>query len=49
MNICFLHTRRLGNFVAYNLAKYATLVRGLSVWMKDVPLHLHDVLLADNG
>ena len=45
----FLRIRRLGNFAAHKLTKHARHVRGLSMWMVNVPLHLHDVLLADNG
>ena len=40
------HVHRIGNFVAYNLAKY---VSGYKVWMKDVPPHLFSVLLAYSG
>ena len=40
----FIHIHRIGNRVAHNLAKY---VRGLSVWVEDIPPHLYDVLFAD--
>ena len=32
-----------------NLVKHAKYVRDLSVWLKNVPSHLHDVLLANHG
>ena len=35
--VSFTHVRRLGNAVAYNLAKHARHVAGLQVWMEDVP------------
>ena len=47
--ISFSHIRRLGNFIAHNLAKHAKHVRGFSVWMEDVPPHLQAILSADNG
>ena len=47
-SISFSHTRRLGNLVAHNLTKYAKHFRGLLVWMKDIPPHLHVVLLVDH-
>ena len=43
----FSHAYRQVNFVAYNLARHARHVNSLFVWMKDAPLHLTDVLLAD--
>ena len=43
------HVHRIGNFVAYNLAKHARHVSGYKVWMEDVPPHLFSVLLADSG
>ena len=43
------HVRRIGNFVAHNLAKHARHVSGYKVWMEDVPPHLFSVLLADSG
>ena len=45
--IAFSHIRRSGNRVAHNLAKHARHVRGLSVWVEDIPPHLYDVLFAD--
>ena len=42
--IAFSHIRRSGNRVAHNLAKHARHVRGLSVWVEDMPPHLYDVL-----
>ena len=47
--IAFSHIRRSGNRVAHNLAKHARHVRGLSVWVEDIPPHLYDVLFADPG
>ena len=47
--ITFSHTRRIGNAVAHNQAKHARYVIGFKVWMEDVPLHLHSVLLTDYG
>ena len=47
--ISFSHIRRLGSFVAHNLAKHARHVRGFSVWMEDVPPHLQAILSVDNG
>ena len=40
----FSHTKRLGNFVAYHMVKH---VSNYSVWMEDVPPHLHVELVAD--
>lgn len=48
-SISFHHMPRLSNNVAHNLAKHAIHVRGLVVWIEDVPSHLHDVLIADYG
>ena len=48
-SISFSHTHKLGNSIAHNLAKHARHARGLLVWSKGAPSHLHDVLLADNG
>ena len=45
--IAFTHIRRIGNRVAHNLAKHARHVRGLSVWVDDIPPHLRDVFFAD--
>ena len=47
--IAFSYVRRTGNKVAHNLAKHARHVRGLSVWVEDIPPHLYDVLFADLG
>ena len=47
--IAFSHIRRTGNRVAHNLAKHARHVRGLSVWLEDIPPHLYDVLFSDPG
>ena len=47
--INFSHVRRSGNKIAYNLARHARNVRGLSVWVEDVPPHLVDVLFAEPG
>ena len=46
-HISFSHTCRQGNSIAHNLARHARHVNSLFVWMKDAPLHLTDVLLAD--
>ena len=45
--INFSHVRRSGNKIAYNLARHARNVKGLSVWVEDVPPHLADVLFAE--
>ncbi|KAK9984201.1 hypothetical protein SO802_033726 [Lithocarpus litseifolius] len=45
--IKFSHVRRSGNKIAHNLARHARNVRGLSVWVEDVPQHLVDVLFAE--
>ncbi|KAK9998542.1 hypothetical protein SO802_018145 [Lithocarpus litseifolius] len=47
--IAFSHIRRSGNRVAHNLAKHAKHVRGLSVWVENIPPNLYDVLFADPG
>ncbi|XP_023876184.1 uncharacterized protein LOC111988631 [Quercus suber] len=47
--INFSHVRRSGNKIAHNLARHARNVRGLSVWVEDVPPHLVDVLFAGLG
>ena len=47
--IAFSHIRRSGNRVAHNLAKHARHVRGLSVWVEDMPPHLYDVIFSDPG
>ena len=47
--ISLSHIRRLGNSVAYNLAKYVRHVRGFSVWMEDAPPHVNSILFNDNG
>ena len=47
--ISFSQTSRIGNAVAYILAKHARHVTGFKVWMKDVPSHLYSILLADYG
>ena len=47
-SIAFSHECRTGNRVAHNLAKHARHVRGLSVWVEDIPPHLYDVLFADS-
>ena len=41
--ICFSHTYRSGNKVAYNLTRH---VRGLTIWMEDAPPHLYSILFA---
>ena len=47
--VSFSHIRRLGNFVAHNLAKHARHVAGLKEWMEDVPPYLYSVLLTNHG
>ena len=47
--INFSHVHRSGNKIAHNLARHVRNVRGLSMWMEDVPPHLIDVLFADPG
>ena len=45
--IVFSHIHRTGNRVAHNLTKHARHVRGLSVWVEDIPPHQYDVLFVD--
>ena len=45
--IAFTHIRRIDNRVAHNLTKHARHVRGLSVWVEDIPPHFYDVRFAD--
>ena len=47
--INFSHVHRGGNKIAHNLARHARNVRGLLVWVEDVPPHLIDVLFANPG
>ena len=47
--IAFSHIHRGGNRVAHNLAKHARHVKGLSMWVEDIPPPLYDVLLVDPG
>ena len=47
--IAFSHIHRNGNRVAHNLAKHARHVRGLSVWVEDMPPHLYDVIFLIPG
>ncbi|KAK9993181.1 hypothetical protein SO802_022884 [Lithocarpus litseifolius] len=47
--IAFSHIRRSGNRVAHNLAKHARHVRGLPVWVENIPPHPYDVLFTDPG
>ena len=45
--IAFTHIRRIGIRVAHNLTKHARHVRGVSVWVEDIPPHLPDPLFAN--
>ena len=45
----FSHTRRLGNSLAHSLAKLARTIEGFSLWMKDIPPQIDDILLSDCG
>ena len=47
--IAFTHICRIGNRVAHNLAKHVRHVRGLSMWVEDIPPQLYEVLFADPG
>ena len=47
--IIFSHVRRSGNKIAHNLARHVRNVRGLSVWVEDVPPDLVNVLFAEPG
>ena len=47
--IAFSHIRRSGNRVAHSLAKHTRYVRGLSVWVEDMPPHLYDVIFLIPG
>ena len=47
--ISFSHTRRTGNSLAHNLAQYARHIDALTVWMEDVPPHLHHVIVTNFG
>ena len=46
-SVTFSHTRKSKNFVTHNLTKHVRHVSSFCVWMKDVPPHLHHVLLAN--
>ena len=46
--VSFSHVRRSGNKIAHNLARHSKNVRGLLVWVEDVPPRLVDVLFADS-
>ena len=48
-NVEFSHTRRQGNSTTQNIARHARHVSEFSVWMKDVPSHLLDVISADSA
>ena len=43
----FLHIRCQGNYVAHNIARPARHVSEFTVWMDDVPPHLHNVVLTN--
>ena len=47
--ISFSHVRRCGNKIAHNLTRHVRNVRGLSMWVEDVPPHLVDVIFAEPG
>ena len=47
--ISFSHTRRTGNSLAHNLAQYARYIDIFTVWIEDVPPHLHHVIVTDFG
>ena len=47
--ISFSHTRRTGNSLAHNLAQYARYIDTFTVWIEDVPPHLHHVIVTDFG
>ena len=47
--ISFSHTHRTGNFLAHNLAQYARHIDTFTVWIEDVPPHLHHVIVTDFG
>ena len=42
--INFSHVRRSGNKIAHNLARHVRNVKGLFMWVEDIPPHLVDVL-----
>lgn len=46
-SIGFLQVRCQGNVEVHNLVGHAIHVVGYSVWMKDVPSHLTNVIQAD--
>ena len=47
--ISFSQTRRIGNPLTHNLAQYVRHIDALTVWMENVSLQLHHVLLTDFG
>ena len=47
--ISFFHVCKLSNNVAHNLTRHARYIRGISVWMENVPPHLSFILFAYHG
>ena len=45
--IYFSHTCRTGYSLAHTLTQYARHINALTVWMEDVPPHLHHIIVTD--
>ena len=45
--LLYSHTKREGNYVAHNLARYANSIPDFSVWMEDVPPCIQSFVQAD--
>ena len=45
--ISFSHTCRTGYSLAHTLTQYARHIDALTVWMEDVPPHLHHIIVTD--
>ena len=48
-SISFSCTGIVRNTIAHNLAKHERHISDWSVWMEDIPSHLHNILLANYG
>ena len=43
----YSHTKREGNSVAHNLARYAISIPNFLVWMENIPPHIQHFVQAD--